>query len=122
MTFISSFPILTKQFKKVNTFKIYTNYIDKIIFLFYFPFITKKSYIYKQNIGIKMNVLNQAHEAYRNRKGRKLKSNRKEVQIYESLLRQAEELGVLSIRFDNHLSYRRRIEVLKNIIQLETSR
>ncbi len=122
MNFISSSPILTKQFKKVNTFKIYTNYIDKIIFLFYFSFITKKSYIYKQNIGIKMNVLNQAHEAYRNRKGGKLKSNRKEVQIYESLLCQAEELGVLSIRFDNHLSYRRRIEVLKNIIQLETSR
>ena len=122
MNFISSSPILTKQFKKVNTFKIYTNYIDKIIFLFYFSFITKKSYVYKQNIGIKMNVLNQAHEAYRNRKGRKLKSNRKEVQIYESLLRQAEEIGVLSIRFDNHLSYRRRIEVLKNIIQLETSR
>lgn len=42
MTFISSSPILTKQFKKVNTFKIYTNHIDKIIFLFYFPFITKK--------------------------------------------------------------------------------
>ena len=54
---------------------------------------------------------------YKNRKGKKRKSQRQLLPVYMRLLSQVEDLGILSVEFDGDPTYKQRIEILKKIIQ-----
>ncbi len=55
--------------------------------------------------------------SYKNYKGKKLKSHRKSMAIYNKLLEQVEDLGVISIEFDKDFSYKKKIKILQEIIE-----
>ncbi len=56
---------------------------------------------------------------YKNSKGKKLKSQRANIDKYNTLLAKAEDLGVTCIEFDKDFSYKQKIKIVKEIIKRE---
>ncbi|MCR5506540.1 MAG: hypothetical protein K6F04_01690 [bacterium] len=64
-----------------------------------------------------MKIIEKENVSYKNRNGRKKKSQRVNVAKYNKLLAELENLGVVSIAFDKNYSYKRRIQILEEIIK-----
>ena len=56
-------------------------------------------------------------KSYRNGKGKRLKSQRANINEYEKLIEKAEKLGIENITFDKDFPFSQRNKILKNIIR-----
>ena len=64
-----------------------------------------------------MLVIEKNSDCYKNKKGKKPKSQRVNMMKYNRLLAEAENLGIVSIEFDKNFSYDKRIKILLKIIE-----
>ncbi len=64
-----------------------------------------------------MNIIEKDAAPYRNKNGKKKRSQRVYMMKYNSLLAEADSLGIISIEFDENFSYARRIKILKEILR-----
>ena len=64
-----------------------------------------------------MKIIEKENVPYKNRNGRKKKSQRVNMAKYNKLLAELENLGVVSIAFDKNYSYERRIQILEEIVK-----
>ena len=60
-----------------------------------------------------------SEKSYKNSKGRKLKSQRINIEKYNKLLAKAEDLGIVSIEFDKDYSYAKKNKILRDILEKE---